>query len=195
MKLLNTISIFVCLFTLNLSAQVGINTTNPQETLHVVGTARIETTNQVGVTTTKVTGLDNSGTLREIYIGSNLKLTNNTLSSNFDYYFGSVSFSTKTNHNIDLLLDPGEANEGKHIIRINNSAGDTEITGIKDGYDGQHIWIYAQGNEVKLLDNNAGSNAGNRIEVNDKMAAKDWGMIELVYDGTRSKWIIMQHHN
>ena len=70
MKLL-CISIFVGLSTLHLSAQVGINTTNPQETLHVVGTARIETTNQTGVTTTKISGLDNSGTIREINIGSN----------------------------------------------------------------------------------------------------------------------------
>ena len=178
-------------------AQVGINTTSPQETLHVAGTARIETTNQGTVTTTKLSGLNAAGTIREVAIGTNLKLFSNVLSakSNFDHSFGSVSYIVKTNHNVDLLLDSGETNEGKSIIRINNTSGDTEITGIKDGYNGQHIWLYAQSAKVTLKPNDAGSLAVNRIEANAKVGAVAWGMIELVYDGTRNLWIIMQHHN
>ena len=56
-----------------------------------------------------------------------------------------------------------------------------------------HIWIYAQNDKVKLKENNSSSSVGNRIEKNNSMEAKEWEMIELVYDGARSKWIIMHH--
>ncbi|MGB5418407.1 hypothetical protein [Algibacter sp.] len=194
MKLLFIYGAFIWLLTSSLSAQIGINTTNPQETLHVAGTVRIDNTNQATVTATKIFGLDAVGTLREISIGPRLKLSNNVIIATNDHYFGSISLTTKTNHNVDLLLDNGETNEGKTIIKINNTAGDTEFTGIKDGYDGQHIWIYAQSGKVTLKKNDTNSSAGNRIEDNDRLAAEQWAMIELVYDGARSKWIVM-HHN
>lgn len=197
MKLLTPVGILLFLSSFVVSAQVGINTTNPQETLHVGGTVRIDNTSPT-VTTTKLFGADAVGTLREISIGTNLKLSSNVLSakSNFDHSFGTITLTPVSNNNVDLLLDSGEANEGKSIIRINKTvAGDLEITGIKDGYNGQHIWLYAQSGKLTLKANDAGSLAINRIETNDKLAAKQWGMIELVYDGTRSLWIVMQHHN
>lgn len=190
------LSLLLLVFSIPLVAQVGINNTDPQETLHVTGTVRIETTDQATVTTDKLFGLDSNGTLREIAVGTNLILNNNTLyaKSGFDHAFGSVSFILRNQNNVDLLLDPGEANFGKSIIRIFNSDPDTVITGISGGYDGQHIWIYAQSGRVTFTDNSLLSLAGNRIERNDKMGAKQWAMIELVYDGTRAKWIVMIHH-
>jgi hypothetical protein len=190
------LSLLLLVFSIPLVAQVGINNTDPQETLHVNGTVRIETTDQATVTTDKLFGLDSNGTLREIAVGTNLILDDNTLyaKSGFDHAFGSVSFVLEDQHNVDLLLDPGEANFGKSIIRIINTDPDTTITGISGGYDGQHIWIYAQAGKVTLSPNDILSLVGNRIEINDKLGAKAWGMIELVYDGTKGKWIVMIHH-
>ncbi|AZQ45073.1 hypothetical protein [Nonlabens ponticola] len=184
---------FIAVMTTN--AQVGINTSTPQESLHVAGTVRIETTNQASVKTTKLFGLNDDGTLREIEVGENLVLTNNVLHARpYDHSFGQINLTVKDNNNVDLLLDPGEANFGKTIIRVNNSSGESQITGFTDGYDGQHIWLYAVSGTLKLIPNDTGSSNGNQIEVNEKPAAKLWAMIEVIYDGTRGKWIIMQSH-
>ena len=177
-------------------SQVGINTTTPSETLEVNGTLKINTTNQASVTTTELGGISASGVFRTIDIGTNLILQNNVLSSKsaFDHSFGTISFTVKKNHNVDLLLDAGELNEGKSIIRINNTDPDTEITGISYGYDGQHIWLYPQDGKLTLKTLNTDSLVANRIEVNAKPGCLVYGMIELVYDGTRNIWIIMQNH-
>ena len=187
----------IIMFTVLGYSQVGINTTSPQATLDVNGSLRITNTSDITVTSTKLTGLSENGTVRDISIGSNLLLVNNTISakSGLDYSFGSVTFSVKKNHNVDLLLGPGETNEGKSIIRINNTSGDTEITGIKAGYDGQSLWIYPQSGKIDLLGNDTNSSALNRIEENNKNGGKIYSMIQIVYDGTRGKWIIMQNHD
>jgi hypothetical protein len=199
-------------------AQVGIGTTSPQETLHVNGTLRVNTTNQA-LTTTKIGGMDANGTFREVSVGTDLELSNNVLISTAStkLSFGEITLQkdlnggSNTHNNVDLKLtiadDPltttiVEGNKGKTIIRIygvdnitSNTAQDVVITGFKAGVDGQHIWIYAQSKKVTTSPNDAGSLAANRIEANVKKAAQVWGMIELVYDGARQLWIIMQHHS
>lgn len=183
------------LTTISISAQVGINNIDPQETLHVTGTVRIETTDQATVTTDKIFGLDGDGTLREIAVGSNLILQDNILyaKSANDHSFGSITLTQEDNDNVDLLLDPGEFNFGKSIIRVFNTEDDTVIEGITDGYDGQHIWVYAQSGRLGFAAN-VSTIPANQIENNNKKGTDIWGIIELVYDGTRAKWIIMQHH-
>ena len=177
-------------------SQVGVNTSTPSETLEVNGTLKINTTNQGGVTTTELGGISSSGVFRKIDIGTNLVLKSNVLSSKsaFDHSFGTISLTVKANHDVDLLLDAAELNEGKSIIRINNTAGDTEITGIKDGYDGQQIWLYPVDGKLTIKTLNTNSLVANRIEANAKPGCLVYGMISLVYDGTRSLWIIMQNH-
>ena len=177
-------------------SQVGINTSTPSETMEVNGTLKVNNTTQAAVTTTKIAGLNSTGNFRDIAVGTNLVLKSNVLSakSAFDHSFGTISFTVKANHDVDLLLDAAELNEGKSIIRINNTAGDTEITGIKDGYDGQQIWLYPQDGKLTIKTLNTGSLVANRIENNAKPGCLVYGMISLVYDGTRSLWIIMQNH-
>lgn len=185
--------------------QVGIGTTSPQETLHINGTLRIDSTDQPTVFTTKLFGLNADGTLREIGVGTNLSLVSNVLSASgsggsaFDHSFGSIDLVDLDEHNdVNLMIGPGGLNEGKTIIKINRLVQPSKgvsITGFVAGYDGQHIWIYAQNGSVTLKPQDAAALiAANRIEVNTKTGAKIWGMIELVYDGLKSRWVIMQHH-
>lgn len=181
----------------SLFAQVGIGTTNPQATLDVNGTLRINTTDQESVITNKLGGLNNDGTFREVEIGGNLELKNNVLSIKkaTDHSFGSIILPVKTNHDVDLLIGDGELNEGKSIIRIYNLLlGESKLTGIKAGYDGQSVWLYPQDGKLKLQANDNNSLPVNHIESNNKSGAKQYGMINIVYDGTRQKWIIMQNN-
>lgn len=188
--------IFSFFFTTSIGfSQVGINTTSPSETLEVNGTLKINTTNQPSIVTTKLGGISADGVFRSINIGSSLKLSENTLQSSNNYTFGAISpFTVKKNHNVDLLIGSGEANEFKTIIRIYNTSGNTEITGIQAGTDGQHIWLYPQDDKLTLKDEDDDSIAVNRIGHNNKLNIEQYEMVELVYDGTRSRWIIMQHN-
>ena len=188
--------LFLLLLSLKGYSQVGIGTTSPAETLHVSGTMRIESTAQKSVITTKIGGLDNFGTFRQIDIGSFLVLTDNKLSTKnpSDEYFGSISLPIKDNDNVNLLMGPGETNEGKSIIRIfNDLLGDSIITGIAAGYDGQHVWLYPQNGKIDLKSDDVNSLPANRIEVNSLTGGNVYCMIEIVYDSVRGKWIIMQH--
>ncbi|TYB80350.1 hypothetical protein ES676_01400 [Bizionia saleffrena] len=181
--------------------QVGINTLNPEETFDVNGTSKFRTTDQAEITTTKIGGLDDNGVFREITIGTNLKLQSNTLSSygNPRYSFGEITLDYNSSNgkfdNVDLLIGSGESNEDKNIIKIKvtDTDGDSEFTGIKAGANGQHIWLYPLHDKLKLKKNDEGSLGPNQIEANIKTDLEQYDMIELLYDGTREKWIIMEH--
>lgn len=186
--------LFLLLLSLKVYSQVGIGTSSPTETLHVAGTLRIDSTAQKSVITTKIGGMDNFGTFRQIDIGSFLVLTDNKLATKdpSDQYFGSISLPIKDNNNVNLLMGPGEANEGKSIIRIfNDLLGDSLITGIAAGYDGQHLWLYPQDGKIDLMPDDLNSLPANRIEANSLSGGNMYCMIEIVYDSVRGKWIIM----
>jgi hypothetical protein len=184
-------------------SQVGVGTTNPQETLHVNGTLRVTNTNHGSVNTIKIGGLDENGTYREIIVGTNLSLKNNVLSATSapNYNFGSITLTPNNNHNVDLLLEPGEANHGVNIIRVYGSGNTTsrKITGIKAGVDGQVIWLYPQHPmaDLDLMPNNTNSFPANRILSADKMTPKTDKneMIKLIYDAQRSRWVVMSWFN
>lgn len=63
---------------LSIFSQVGVNTTAPQETLHVEGSFRV--TNTSAETPNKLSGLNHDGTLTDVIVGSNLSLIGSVLS-------------------------------------------------------------------------------------------------------------------
>ena len=65
------------LFPYLIFGQVGINTTEPEETLHVNGTLRVEQTNMGNAIA--ILGVDSKGTLNQIDVGNNINITNNTI--------------------------------------------------------------------------------------------------------------------
>lgn len=192
-KLLIISMLLVCATTI---AQVGIGTINPQETLDVNGTSQFRVTNQSGVATIKLGGLDENGVFREIYVGTNLKLTNNTLSASSDskFSFGEIEINVGNSSpidNVDLNIRTGEVNEDKSIIRIYSNRNNIQFSGIKAGEDGQHLWLYPQDGKIKLKDNDNGSDSSNRFE--SSLDIEQYEMAHLVYDGARGKWIIMDN--
>ena len=199
---LNYLPLFLFLILgLNCISQVGINTTDPSSTLDVNGTIRVRSmssSEQRNIKAVKIIGVDDLGNFVEVEMDKNIDLINNKLVvTDRTLEMGSLAtpFLTTRNHNVVLRVLPGAANHGKSIIRIENNLGDTEITGIEAAPDGTHIWLYAVSGRLTLIDNSVESLPGNRIERNDKMGAKQYGMIELVYDGIRGIWIVMQNHS
>ena len=87
--------IFTLLLAPNLMfAQVGIGTSNPQESLHVNGSLRISNTNKSPAT--KMMGADVNGTINEIVIGDNLQMLGGTISStgSTKYFVKTLTFNT-----------------------------------------------------------------------------------------------------
>ena len=184
----------------NTVAQVGINTTEPTSTLDVNGAIRVRNIvdGQTDVKAVKIIGIDEFGNFIKVDVDKNIDLIDNKLVvTNRTLEMGSLPspFITTQNHNVNLRVLPGAANHGKSIIRIESTVGDIEITGIEAAPDGTHIWLYAVSGRIRLIDNSVQSLPGNRIERNDKMGCKQYEMIELVYDGTRGIWIIMQNNS
>lgn len=199
----NLTYIFACLlFHITSFSQVGINTTDPTSMLDVNGTIRVRTMSagtDRNIRAVKVVGMDEDGNFVEVEMDKNIDLINNKLTvTDRTLELGNLPapFLAARNHNVSLRVLPGEGNHGKSIIRIVNTAGvgDTEITGIEAAPDGTHIWLYAVSGKLTLINNSLESFPGNRIEKNDKMAARQYGMIELFYDGARGIWIVMQNH-
>ena len=132
--------------------------------------------------------------MRDIEVGTNLILKANVLKakSALDHSFGAITLASNDVDNVDLLLETGETNEDKSIIRISFTAN-SKINGIKAGYDGQSIWLYPQNITLEIKANNS-LTAGYSIELSGKMKVAIYEMMNIVYDGTRGIWVIMNHH-
>jgi len=107
--------------------------TEPQDTLHVVGTARVTAS---GGTATTVTGRDANGTLTDVTIGSGLSLTSGTLTATG----GSGTW-------LKPELESGNVtiNNGTNSLRLNlqNSSSPTFSPALRFQHDGGNDDIYA----------------------------------------------------
>jgi hypothetical protein len=176
-------------------SQVGINTTSPQETLHVEGTFRVTNTNNT-TTTTKIAGTCAQGTVSDILVGENLSLESNVLSANSGKY-GIVDISIPVivvNQIFDNLdLNVGGANLNKVIFRLNTgSAMNFTLRGIKGGTDGRHIIIYNTSTGNMKIDHLMSSNPVNSInDLGSSTQTNGVGTVELVYDGVTKNWLVI----
>ena len=176
-------------------SQVGINTTSPQETLHVEGTLRVTNTNNTTVTT-KIAGTCAQGTVSDILVGENLILKSNVLSANSGNY-GIVDISIPViavNQVFDNLdLNVGGVNLDKVIFRLNTGVSmNFTIRGIKGGTDGRHIIIYNTSTGNMKVDHLMSSNPINSIDdLGSGTQTNGIGTVELVYDGVTKKWLII----
>jgi len=193
---LKTVCVATLLFFQLGYAQVGIGTTSPLSTLHVQGTMRVTNTNNA-TTTTKLAGTCDSGIVSDIRVGNNLSLVNNELSAadgdNSVYKVASVKLTTTSSNYIfdNLDLDLNGANAGVVVFRLYGSANSFIIKGIAGGVDGRHILLYNSSAVNMRADHLGSSNPINTIDtIGTSTATSGVGTLELVYDGSTSKWIV-----
>ncbi|MFD0964186.1 hypothetical protein [Pseudofulvibacter geojedonensis] len=181
-------------------SQVGINTTTPQETLHVEGTLCV--TNTTTKTPNKLAGLDANGTLTDVVVGSNLQLTGNVLSATGGGGGSSAVYLVTTInvpdgppgeelHNFDINLSG--ANSDKVVFRLVGRTANYKITGISGGTDGRHIVLFnVSTSNLTLNAEDTDSLAQNRlITLANNVATSGQGTAELVYDGALQRWILI----
>jgi hypothetical protein len=79
------------------------------------------------------------------------------------------------------------------FVKLNAISGAVTITGITNGVDGLHLWIYnPSANNVTLAHESASSTAANRIRTNtgSNVATTGEGTFHLIYDTGQSRWIL-----
>ncbi|OGS80457.1 MAG: hypothetical protein A3G95_07815 [Flavobacteria bacterium RIFCSPLOWO2_12_FULL_31_7] len=182
-------------------AQVGIGTTNPQATLHVQGNVRVTNTNNT-TTSTQLLGNCAQGDITSIKVGDGLLLKDNELTASgtgtpTKYKIANISIVTSApNQNFDNVnLDLSGVNSDIVIFRMGPLHNYT-ISGISGGTDGRHLIIY-NSSAVNLTINSMSSltPANNIDTLGSSTSTSGVGTIEFVYDGTLSKWIVINIRN
>ncbi len=76
------------------------------------------------------------------------------------------------------------------LIRFND---EVEITGILAGEDGQTLWLFAYSGSLKLIGNSNSSDPENRFLISGQITIQQYELIQLLYDATLQKWLIMDY--
>jgi len=194
-----------CLFPFFLFSQVGINTTTPQETLHVEGTLCVtDTSTKIPL---KISGLDANGTLGDVVIGANLQLTGNVLSANTSSTTSSPTTYLSATVNLptgspgdefdDLDISLSTLNANMVVIRLEGRSFNYKITGISGGTDGRHLILFnVEAVNMNLNDEDTSSLAQNRIiTLANNLLTSGRGTAELVYDGALQRWVVIGFRN
>ena len=188
--------VFMLLSQMSFFAQVGIGTTTPLSTLHVEGTMRVSNTNNT-TTTTKLTGSCGQGIMADVKIGKGLSLSANELTSNVNtafYGVASVSMITPSaNYTFDNVnLNLAGANSDVVIFRFNGSTSNFSVAGIAGGTTGRHVILYNSSPVNMKIEHMASSTAANSIDtIGTSTSTSGIGTIEMVYDGSIQKWIVI----
>lgn len=184
-------------------AQVGVNTTNPLETLDVNGTLAVRGLDANSAATTKLVGATATGTTASVVVGQNLNLTNGVLNATTGAvrYLPVIingAFFASTVNNLDLDLNVGNADRTLFILRGNNGAPSTfTITGIAGGTDGRLIVIRADRQNFNIFIENESPNslAGNRLQFANNPSqstnVNGFGSLTFVYVGAVSRWVLI----
>lgn len=189
--------------------QVGINTTHPTSTLDVAGTLRVRGAKSDAllnpIQATKIVGMDDEGNFVEVTLGENLYLESNVIkhSPQIERIYNRPSISQSTWHNAPDIIWPGGTGHGKPVVKITNSSGDLEITGIDmsvfatpmDAH-GYVVTLYSVSGELKLKSEDSNSNTMNQFILSDgnDVNLKRYEMVKIMYDGQLERWLVMSKH-
>ncbi len=209
------VGIFILLLFQYGYAQVGINTTEPQEALDVNGKIRvIDTDIGVGRTMVSIIGVDDKETLSKINLTPDFTIINNTFSSSGTNSYSVIDIDFTDPADVALYLEDYEAgddivdfdlglddiNAHETVIRFTNPPEAFFISGIAGGAAGRHIlFLNPSDKHMGVRDEDYGSNSSaneNRIltyGAGTTDATQGQGAIEMVYDGTR--WIVLNKRN
>ena len=195
-----TLLAFICLFTFQSQAQVGVNTTDPTATLDVNGTMRVRAMNSSNTART-IVGQDINGNLVPVFMSQNVVLENNELKSRntthelIDFNIVIPIGDRLDDFAIDLL--PGEVNDEKTMLRFDRLiGGDFDISGLTPGEDGRIIVIYAVEEEITFLNHTNGTNSqpANRIYADNDHTVNQYDSIMLMYNANIPGWVILSRH-
>jgi hypothetical protein len=191
--------LFVIPFFVSFSQNVGINTTNPQATLHVNGNLKFEP--NLSISATRLVGVIQNGGTREFELGTTFTISNGTLevTESVDpniFLIGdvdqSITASVNQYNNYDIGL--GDVNQDKTVIRFTGETSGYTVTGFSGGYDGRIIYFYnSQFQSVTFFNLNSASDANNRIITGSgaNIGINNVGVAEFIYDGSIEKWILV----
>lgn len=198
MKITIYVLLVIPLF-VSFSQNVGINTTNPQATLHVNGNLKFEP--NLSISATRLVGVVQNGGTREFELGTTFNITNGTLevTESVDpniFLIGdvdqSITASVNQYNNYDIGL--GDVNQDKTVIRFTGETSGYVVTGFAGGYDGRIIYFYnSQFQSVTFYNLNAASDSENKIITGSgaNIGINNVGVAEFIYDGSIEKWILV----
>lgn len=183
--------------------RVGINTTDPQATLHVGGDLKFIP--KASIDATRLIGVTPTGAVREFALGDNFTIID-----------GTIEVDETIEENIFLVGDvdqTGTANSGQYdnyeigiqnsnasntIIRFTGETSGYTVTGFANGYHGRIFYLYnAQNVNVVFNDKNNASAAENQIITGSgaNVGIANQGVAEFIYDGGIEKWILINVRN
>ena len=182
-----------------LSQGVGINTSEPQATLHVNGDFSFDP--NLTVTPTRLVGIVQNGGAREFELGDTFNISEGTLQVNETvdpniYLIGDVDQSPTSSinqyDNYDIGL--GDVNQDKAVIRFTGETAGYTVTGFSGGYDGRIVYYYnSQNHSVTFYNLNADSDPENQIITGSgaNVSISNIGAAEFIYDASIQKWILV----
>ena len=188
--------VFMLFSPMSFFAQVGIGTTAPLSTLHVEGTMRVSNTSNT-TTTTKLLGNCSQGIMADVKIGKGLSLSSNELTSSVNtafYGVASVSMITPVSNYVfdNLNLNLAGINSDVVIFRFTGSTSNFSVAGITGGTTGRHVILYNSSPVNMKIDHLASSTPANSIDtIGTSTSTSGIGTVEMVYDGSIQKWIVI----
>lgn len=194
--------LFVPCFVVSLQAQIGVNTTNPTETLDVNGTTAVRDLTTNSTSTTQLIGADNAGVFGGVIVGANLELNNGVLSAGgATRYLPAIisrDFYSNTINNLDMDLNGVNSDRTLFILRGNvGSPGTTIITGIAGGTDGRLVVLKADALNFNMfiINESANSLPENRIQFNQNPNQSEnvngYGSFTFVYVASEQRWVLI----
>lgn len=193
--------VFFC--STSLDAQVGVNTTNPTETLDVNGTTALRDLTTNSVSTTQLLGANNNGVVGGVEVGNNLELANGVLNATIGAtrYLPVIitrNFFTNTFNNLDLDINGANFDRTLFILRGNNGGpSTTTFTGLAGGTDGRLIVIRAdrQNFNIFIINESAASLPQNRFQFNNNPNQSEnvngFGSFTFVYVAAVQRWVLI----
>ena len=210
------VGIFILLLFQYGYAQVGINTTDPQEALDVNGKIRVTDTDvDDDRTMVSIIGIDNNETLSKMNLSPDFVITNNTITVSGTYSYSVINIDFTDPADVALYLEDYEVgvdivdldlgldgiNAQETVVRLIGMPDDVFIAGITGGVPGRHILFLNATTTNKAL----GVRDESIVDPNDEDLNKiltygvgtaktqGQGAIELVYDGFR--WVVLNIRN
>ncbi|PQB04584.1 hypothetical protein [Aureitalea marina] len=196
------------LLSLGGTAQVGINTTDPQRDLDVNGKLMVRDLRRTssGLTGVKALFTEADGTVVGAELPSEINITDgggleiNVNSGGAKMYpIGRVTVSTPNAANDtfdDFDLELGSTNEDAVVFILDGATRNFSITGIDGGTDGRHIIIVnTTSHQMNISNQDGDSQAANRIIVLGDDRTTQEGSMEFVYDSLAGRWYLISVEN